>query len=218
MFFSNKQDLKKLSSSLIKLGYLIAGGDLQDRKAQRQIVSISRAIQKLDSKLKPIQNLRVFEQTNLSGPQKLKIYELFLQTVGRSSNHFQSAFSFHFRSPLLSEKKKSNSQNFEAQAGAWAAFVLAVGALLAKPIECFQKMLSFGIFLGKTLQGLKDLQIYRAQIRSQNLDLCVHYEKAFQQIQNDLSEVLQKIRADFQIPENSVAIELARKLGLKFAS
>lgn len=217
MFFSDKQDLKKLSSSLIKLGYLIAGGDLKDLEAQKQISSLSRVVQRLDSRLRPIENLRIFEKTNLSDPMKLKIYELFLQTVGRNPVQFQHGFSFHFRNSPLPENQKASLQIIEAQAGAWAAFVIAAGALLVKPIECFQKMLTFGIFLGRTLQGLKDLQIYRAQIRAQDREFCVHYEQAFRQAQQDLSEVFKKIQADFYLPENSLAFQIAQKISLKFA-
>lgn len=218
MFFSDKQDLKKISSSLIQLGYLIAGGNPSHPEAQKQISRLNRVMQKLDSRLKPIENLRIFEKSRLSDFQKLKIYELFLQTVGRNPSWCASRSTFSFRNSFrLDRGQLIGCQSVGAQAGAWAAFIMAAGALLARPIQCFQKMLSFGIFLGQTLQGLKDLQDYRDQIQLESRSFCAHYEQALRKAQKDLADVFQKISSDFQVSESSLLVfQIARKLSLGF--
>lgn len=216
MFFSEKQDLNRFSSSFLKLGFLMAGGDPDNLNAQKQIRVLNQTINKMSPEFRPIENMRIFQATTLSERQKLKIYELFLQTLGRAQIHHQRGFTFHFRNAPLPEKQKASLQVLEARAGAWVSFVISAGAMIAQPEGCSQKLLQFGVFLGRTLQVMKDLRTYHDQIRAQDRELCEHYEEAFEQAQRDLNFVLEKIRTDFHFPETSMAYQMTLDLGLSF--
>lgn len=192
-----------MSYSLIHLGFLMAQGDPKNKKAQKQMLKLSRALQKIDLEKRMIENTRYFHDTCLSEAQKLKVYEGLLKT------HVQiqkgDALVRLHADDCPQERTQNWRQRAELQRGAWTGFALLLGAIVANTACCEAWLSQYGAKLGVFLQ----LQSEYRQKKNEP------WIQSPEQIAQELSAILFQMRHDLKA--SPLAFQYLRQFGLEWS-
>lgn len=199
----------------------MANGNPEDKKADQKLKALAKALQKIDLESRLIENMRHFEGTNLSEAQKLKIYEVLLKTLSQIQRGQKICGLPQLRTDCPQEQTQSWRQKVELQRGAWTAFALLLGAVVASTDTCELWLHTYGLRIGVYLQMLEDIKKFRnlesgpAIWMQSACENASQSQKISNQVSQELCTTLTQLRND--LSDKSLAYQFLNDFSLQWA-